>query len=87
MPPRTKRKNPRLEDPISPIGQPVYTTDQVAGALNLSVRTILRAINKGELEARRTGKNYLITRDAVQRYWESLPRATEALKTVGRPKR
>jgi excisionase family DNA binding protein len=72
----------------SPLGQPVYTTEQVAAALNLSVRTLLRAIKTGALEARRTGKHYLIMRDAVQRYWNSLPLATVAPKTVGRrPKR
>jgi excisionase family DNA binding protein len=58
-----------------PLGTEVYSTDQVAQALNLSVRHILRAIQRGELEARKTGKQYLISQDAVRTYWESLPLA------------
>src|SRR5215207_5874892 len=71
----------------SPLAHPVYTTAQVAAALQLSIKTILRAIEKGQLEARKAGKLYLISQDAVQRFWESLPLATEAPKTVGRPKK
>jgi len=81
----THRKTPLLPEP-SPLAHPVYTTAQVAAALRLSTRTILRAIVGGQLEARKVGKLYLIARDAVQRFWESLPLATEAPKTVGRPK-
>jgi excisionase family DNA binding protein len=77
---------PVLEGP-SPLVHPVYTTAQVAAALRLSTRTILRAIVGGHLEARKVGKLYLIAQDAVQRYWQSLPLATEAPKTVGRPKK
>ena len=58
-----------------PLGTEIYTTEEVAAALKLSVRHILRAIHRGHLEARKTGKHYLITRDAVRKYWESLPLA------------
>ena len=81
----THRKTPLLPEP-SPLAHPVYTTAQVAAALRLSTRTILRAIVGGQLEARKVGKLYLIAQDAVQRFWERLPLATEAPKTVGRPK-
>jgi len=60
-----------------PLGSEIYTTEEVAAALKLSVRHILRAIHSGQLEARKTGKHYLITRDAVQKYWESLPLAAQ----------
>ena len=56
-----------------PLGTELYTTAQVAQALHLSVRTILRAIKSGKLPARRAGKQFLITRDAVQGYWERMP--------------
>ena len=73
MPPKPKATT----TPVTPhpLGTEIYTTEQVAAALQLSVRHILRAIKHGHLEARKTGKQYLITRKAVQQYWESLPRA------------
>jgi excisionase family DNA binding protein len=74
MPPK---KKVRPDNVPHPLGTAVYSTDQVAQALHLSVRHILRAIKQGKLEARKTGKQYLITRDAVQKYWESLPLATQ----------
>jgi excisionase family DNA binding protein len=58
-----------------PLGTEIYTTTQMAQALHLSVRMILRAIKSGKLTARRTGKQFLITQDAVQRYWDGLPLA------------
>jgi excisionase family DNA binding protein len=58
-----------------PLGTEIYTTAQVAQALRLSVRTILRAIKSGKLTARRAGKQFLITRDAVAAYWEGMPLA------------
>ena len=58
-----------------PLGTEIYTTAQVAQALYLSVRTMRRAIKSGKLIARRTGKQFLITRDAVQAYWEGMPLA------------
>jgi excisionase family DNA binding protein len=74
MPPK---KKVRPEHIPHPLGTEVYSTDQVAQALNLSVRHILRAIQSGQLEAKKTGKQYLITQEAVRKYWESLPSAAE----------
>ena len=70
MPPKKKARPELIPHPL---GTEVYTTEQVAEALNLSVRHLLRAIKSGQLEARKTGKQYLITREAVRKYWESLP--------------
>jgi excisionase family DNA binding protein len=55
------------------LGEEVFTTDQVAHDLHISVRTVLRAIHDGKLKARRVGKQYLITRPAVRAYYEGLP--------------
>jgi excisionase family DNA binding protein len=66
------------------LGEEVFTTDQVAHDLNLSVRTILRAIHTGKLKARRAGKQYLITRTAVREWWEAMP-LTERHKTNEEP--
>jgi excisionase family DNA binding protein len=73
MPPQKESQSPRTV--VHPLGTEIYTTAQVAQALHLSVRTILRAIKSGKLPARRTGKQFLITREAVQAYWEGLPLA------------
>jgi excisionase family DNA binding protein len=56
-----------------PLGTEIYTTTQIAQTLHLSMRMILWAIKSGKLTARRTGKQVLITRDAMQRYWDGLP--------------
>jgi excisionase family DNA binding protein len=74
MPPKRKVRPEHIPHPL---GTEVYSTDQVAQALNLSVRHILRAIQSGQLEAKKTGKQYLITQEAVRKYWESLPSAAE----------
>ena len=51
-----------------PLGSPVYDTEQVAEALNLSVRYIQRAVRCGRLEAKKAGKQYLITQEAIRRF-------------------
>jgi excisionase family DNA binding protein len=76
MPPKRKREV-RRPVVMHPLGTEVYTTEEVAGVLKRSVRTILRAIKSGKLEARKAGRDYLITREAVQQYFEQLPKATE----------
>jgi len=55
------------------LGEEVFTTDQVAHDLHVSVRTVLRAIQDGKLKARRVGRQYLITRAAVRAFYEGLP--------------
>jgi excisionase family DNA binding protein len=73
MPPA---KKVRTEIIPHPLDTQIYSAEQVAEALNLSVRYIYRAIQSGKLEARKTGKQFLITRDAVRKFWESLPMAS-----------
>jgi excisionase family DNA binding protein len=74
MPQRRPHEN-RATPKSHPLDTEVYLIQEVAEALKLSVKTIRRAIHKRELEARRTGKQYLITKEAVQRYWNKLPYA------------
>ena len=57
------------------LGEEVFTTDQVAHDLNISVRTVLNAIHSGKLQARKAGKQFLMTRAAVRAYYEGLPLA------------
>jgi excisionase family DNA binding protein len=60
-----------------PLGTEIYSVKQVAESLGLSTKTIYEAIEAGRLKAKRTGKQFLITREAVREYWESLPDAVE----------
>jgi excisionase family DNA binding protein len=60
---------------VHALGEEVFTTEQVAHDLNLSVKTIYRAIKSGQLKARKTGKQFLITRAAVRAFYEGLPLA------------
>ena len=76
MPPKRKTQT-RPEMVTHPLGTEIYSTEQVAQALGLSVRYILNAIRKGQLEARKAGKAYLITREAVRQFYESLPVSTQ----------
>jgi excisionase family DNA binding protein len=55
------------------LDEEVFTSDQVAHDLHVSVRTILRAIQDGKLKARKVGRQYLITKPAVRAYYEGLP--------------
>jgi len=70
MPPK-KRTEPRLV--THPLGTEIYSVKQVAESLGLSTDTIYAAIKDGTLQAKKTGKNFLITREAVREYFESLP--------------
>jgi len=60
-----------------PLGTEIYSAKQVAESFGLSYVTILRAIKSGQLKAKKTGKNFLITREAVRDFWENLPEAEE----------
>jgi excisionase family DNA binding protein len=75
MPPKRKHE---VAYPVvtHPLGTEIYTTEEVAALLKRSVRTILRAIKSGKLEARKAGRDYLMTREAVRQYFENLPKAT-----------
>ena len=61
-----------------PLGTEIYSAGQVAESLRLSYKTILRAIKSGQLKAKKTGKNFLITREAVRDFWDNLPEAAES---------
>ena len=56
-----------------PLGTEIYSVKQVAEALGLSTKTIYEAIEAGKLQAKKTGKQFLITREAVREYFDSLP--------------
>jgi excisionase family DNA binding protein len=74
MPP--KRKHELMRPVVThPLGTEIYTTEEVAALLKRSVRTILRAIKSGRLKARKAGRDYLMTREAIQQYFEGLPMA------------
>jgi len=68
-----KRTESRLV--THPLGTEIYSVRQVAESLGLSTKTIYEAIDAGRLKAKKTGKQFLITREAVREYWDSLPEA------------
>lgn len=45
----------------------VYTIEEVAKILKVSVETVRRLITNGELDARRVGRQYRITRAALDK--------------------
>src|SRR5262245_42943006 len=45
-----------------PVAPPLYTVEEVAGLLNLHVKTVRRYVRDGRLKARRIGKEYRIAR-------------------------
>ena len=46
----------------------LYTADEVAGQLNLHVKTIRRYIREGRLAAKRIGKEYRVTRADLEAF-------------------
>jgi excisionase family DNA binding protein len=72
MPPKPKAQTQGIV--THPLDTEIYTTADVAQALKVSVRLVLNAIERGDLEARKAGKQYLITREAVRKFWEGLPK-------------
>lgn len=68
-----KRAEPKMV--THPLGTEIYSVRQVAESLGLSTKTIYEAIEAGKLQAKKTGKQFLITREAVREYWDSLPTA------------
>ena len=46
----------------------LFTVDEVAGRLNLHVKTVRRFIREGRLPAKRIGKEYRITRSALEEF-------------------
>lgn len=73
MSPKTKHETTLVKP--HPLDTEIYTCEDVAASLGVSVRTILRAIQSGKLKAKKTGKQFLITREAVREFWDNLPEA------------
>jgi excisionase family DNA binding protein len=46
----------------------LFTVDEIAGRLNLHVKTVRRFIREGRLPAKRIGKEYRITRSALEEF-------------------
>lgn len=46
----------------------VYTIEEAAKILKVSTETIRKLIASGELEARRVGRQYRITREAIDKF-------------------
>ena len=55
----------------------LFTTEEIAQDLRRGPRTVLRLIKDGKLEARKQGRDWLITREAIQKYMNSLPTSTQ----------
>src|SRR5262245_38691830 len=49
-------------------GKQLFTVDEVAERLNLHVKTVRRFIREGRLSAKRIGKEYRITRAALEEF-------------------
>jgi excisionase family DNA binding protein len=54
--------------PIRELNKQLFTVDEVAGRLNLHVKTVRRFIREGRLPAKRIGKEYRITRAALDEF-------------------
>jgi excisionase family DNA binding protein len=50
------------------INKQLYTAEEVAARLNLHVKTVRRFIRDGKLRAKRIGKQYRITRAALEEF-------------------
>lgn len=50
------------------LAKQLYTVDEVAGRLELHVKTVRRYIQQGKLPAKRIGKEYRITRSALDEF-------------------
>jgi putative molybdopterin biosynthesis protein len=46
----------------------VYTVEEIAKILKVSVETVRRLIARGSIEARRVGSQYRITKQALDKY-------------------
>jgi excisionase family DNA binding protein len=55
------------------LAKQLYTVDEVAERLNLHVKTVRRYIQQGKLPAKRIGKEYRITRSALDEFAGSTP--------------
>jgi len=62
---------------MSPVTSQLYTVEEVAGLLNLHVKTVRRYVRDGRLKARRIGKEYRIARTDLTEFAGEI-RASEA---------
>jgi excisionase family DNA binding protein len=72
MPAKRKEKTTVEDVTKSPVGT-IYTTREAARMLRLSQKTILRAIEKGQIKAKKAGKAWLIPEEQVKAYYDRLP--------------
>jgi excisionase family DNA binding protein len=56
---------------MSPLGQ-ILTTEQVAEILQISQRTVQRAIREGHLRAHRVGRIYRVNAEDLRVWWDAL---------------
>lgn len=49
----------------------IYTPEEIAGQLKLTVRTIYKLIREGKLPATRIGREYRISDEQVERFMKS----------------
>lgn len=54
-----------------PVVDRLYTTEQVAGLLQIHPLTVLKYINSGKLRAVRLGRVYRITETSLQKFLDS----------------
>ena len=80
MPRKPSAPSPRSKP--HPLGTELYTTTEVAALLRCSVRHLLRAIERGELQAVKTGRQYVMTQAAIRQYWARLAAQTPAPRSV-----
>ncbi len=62
--------------------QAVYTVDQVAGYFGKSARTIRKWIETGKLPAKKVGKGYVVTEDALNELVQPPTPATAKRSTI-----
>ena len=79
--PRKPAAPPPVQKP-HPLGTELYTTTEVAALLRCSVRHLLRAIEHGELPAVKTGRQYVMTQEAIRQYWARLSAKTPAPRSA-----
>lgn len=61
------------------VSKQLYTVDEVAERLNLHVKTVRRIIREGRLPAKRIGKEYRITRAALDDFAGTTQAADDAI--------
>jgi excisionase family DNA binding protein len=65
----------------------VYTVQSLAAELGRTKRSILGAIERGELEAAKRGRGYIISAEAVTRWASPMPEAPARRAAARRPKK